>query len=156
MNYQLMSFRNAIQIHLLCSCLSQSSFHESSDKKNLGFFWKSITLFSKTFLLCYVFYFVYCFICALNGINEAGHWTCWPFACRKIVLSLRMLGKNEIFEIQTCLESETHLLFRLKYLQLHTKNPKLQAQKPATTGNSTRNFRQSAIRPRVSSHAHCR
>ena len=115
-----------------------------------------ILCFPRLFLLCYVFQFVCCFICALNGNNEAGYCTCWPFACRKNVLSLRMLGKNEFFEIQTCLEPGAHLLIRHKYLQLHTKNPQLQAEKQATTGNSTQNFRQSAIRPRVSSRAHCR
>ena len=156
MKYQLKSFRNAIQIHFLCSCVFQSSFHDSSDKKILIFSGNQLLCFPRLFLVCYVFYFVYCFICALNGFNEAGYCTCWPFACHKYVLSLRMLGRNEVFEIQTCLKPGAHLLFRHKYLQLHTKNPQLQAQKPATTGNSTRNFRQSAIRPRVSSRAHCR
>ena len=125
---------------------------------------KKILIFSGNQLLCfprlfcYVMFFTSVTVLSVlsNGINEAGYWTCWPFACRKNVLSLWMLGKNEIFEIQTCLEPETHLLFRHKYLQLHTKNPQLQAEKPATTGNSTQNFRQSAIRPRVNSRAHCR
>ena len=61
--------------------------------------------------------------------------------------------KIEFFEMQTCLEPGAQMFFRHKHLHLNTKNLQLPAKIPATAGNNTRNCKQSAIRPRVSSHA---
>ena len=101
-----------------------------------------ILCFPSLFLLCYVFHFVCCFICAFNGNNEAGYCTCWPFACRKNVLSLRMLGKNEFLRFKlasnlglTCWSGINTCSCTQKTRNCKHKNRQLQATVPETSGN---------------------
>ena len=97
--YGLISFRNAMQLYFLSSCLLQPIFLELV-VKIFDYFWKPSSLFSKfcvNWLL--MFYFVYCNNCVLNDVNGAvdapARWL--PWACLTYVSRLRRREKSSRF-----------------------------------------------------------